>query len=90
MVDSGARRDSGQSLRSVRAQSAESTLSSHRKSSVEAIGERIEASRILFFCDTLIITVLSETLNSQRCRRDSDALSQSQIKHTSEETVQIL
>jgi hypothetical protein len=84
MVDSGARRDSAQT------QSSESTLSSHRKDLVEAIGERIEASRILFFCDASILTVLGETLSSQRYRLDSNALSQSQIKHTLEEMVQIL
>jgi hypothetical protein len=90
MVDSGARRGFAQSLHPIQTRSSESTLSSRRKDSVEAIGERIEASRILFFCDASIITVLGETFNSQRCRRDSDSLSQSRIKHTSEKTVQIL
>jgi hypothetical protein len=58
VADFGPRRASSQSAVSVQTQSSE--LLHHRKESIGAIGRRIEASRILFFCDRSIFTVLGK------------------------------
>jgi hypothetical protein len=58
VADVEVRRASSQGSVSIQTHSSE--LSHHRKESIGAIGRRIEASRIMFFCDRSIFTVLGK------------------------------
>jgi hypothetical protein len=50
-----------QSQKLVESPQSESSLGPQRRDPVEAISQRIEASRILFFCDSSIYTILGES-----------------------------